>query len=455
MSEITPTFPLIEFDFYHRFEESFKNSLLGKMKSLLPLSKMAEDLGLYDGMKKGKSGRKSFFSPTGKIALAFLKMYTQLSAPKLMEALNSNIHYQLFCDILIEPEHPLTNYKLLDEILLEVAVKLDISKMQQILAESWKPYMKGLDTLYMDGTCYESEMRYPTDAKLLWECVGRAYGIMCEVAEELGVYRPRTKYHEVSKAVLGYMKQRKHKKAATRRIIRRELSLLNKILVEIEKLEKSASGHELMFLSYSYMLDIIAKVYEQQLRHFESGNAKESIPDRIVSISKPYIRPIVRGKENKNVEFGAKCNNILVDGISFIEHLSFNAFNEGTRLESSIRLSESLFGVKVTKVGGDQGYASNENRRFCTANQIVTSFVRKGKQPSETKKADDAIRKELAKVRATEMEGSFGTQKEHYSLRRNKARSEKTEILYIFLGIHASNAVRLAERIMETKAKAA
>ena len=62
--------------------------------------------------------------------------------------------------------------------------------------------------------------------------------------------------------------------------------------------------------------------------HFKSDDSRESIPNRIVSVSKPYIRPIVRGKETKTVEFGAKCNNILIDGISFIEKLSFNAFNE-------------------------------------------------------------------------------------------------------------------------------
>ena len=58
----------------------------------------------------------------------------------------------------------------------------------------------------------------------------------------------------------------------------------------------------------------------------------------IVSIAKPYVRPIVRGKEVKSVEFLAKCNNILVDGISFIEKLSFNAFSEGTRLHHCIKM---------------------------------------------------------------------------------------------------------------------
>ena len=174
-----------------------------------------------------------------------------------------------------------------------------------------------------------------------------------------------------------------------------------------------------------------------------------------MSIAKPYVRPIVRGKEVKNVEFGAKCNNIQVDGISFIEKLSFNAFNEGTRLQHCIKMHKRLFGEEVKKVGGDTSYASNENRNFCKENGIQTSFVKKGR-PSQEKKEKDFVRQELARVRATAMEGSFGTQKEHYDMRRIKARKKETEILYIFFGIHTANVVHLAERIAEQEqAKAA
>ncbi len=79
-----------------------------------------------------------------------------------------------------------------------------------------------------------------------------------------------------------------------------------------------------------------------------------SIPEQIVSIDKNYIRPIIRGKETKKVEFGAKVNMIQADGINFIEHLDFNAFNEGTRLISSIRFARTLFG-KVTHI--KRGYS--------------------------------------------------------------------------------------------------
>ena len=80
-------------------------------------------------------------------------------------------------------------------------------------------------------------------------------------------------------------------------------------------------------------------------------------------------------------------------------------------------------------------------------NGIQTSFVKRGRPFSEEKKGKDLVRKELARVRATAMEGSFGTQKEHYDLRRIKARTKLTEILYIFFGIHTANVVQLADRI--------
>ena len=114
-----------EFDFYQRYAETFKTSELGRTKSLLPLRQMAISFNLMEERpmhKRVKRGRKSFFTPEGKVALAFLKMYTGLSAPKLMEALNGNIHYQIFCSIRISPENQLTNYKLIDGILLELSV---------------------------------------------------------------------------------------------------------------------------------------------------------------------------------------------------------------------------------------------------------------------------------------------------------------------------------------------
>ena len=331
LSDIQQEIAFTEFDFYQQYVETFKTSELGRIQSLLPLREMAISFGLIEEKPKNiraKRGRKSFFTPESKVALAFLKMYTGLSAPKLMEALNGNIYYQIFCGIRISPKNQLTNYKLIDNILLELSKKLKVQEQQKVLADAWKPYMKKLDTVYTDASCYESLMRFPTDVKLLWECVERAYKMMCSISSKLGEHRLRTK-NDMEKANLAYRKQRKHTHKQTRKMIMRLLALLCKMLGEIRRQMRVHSCEGLLSDKQLNMLGIITRVYRQQENHFKSGDSRESIPNRIVSLNKPHIRPIVRGKETKAVEFGAKSNNLLIDGISFIEKLSFNAFNEG------------------------------------------------------------------------------------------------------------------------------
>jgi len=109
--------------------------------------------------------------------------------------------------------------------------------------------------------------------------------------------------------------------------------------------DKIENQNSFVFTSkYKHQRAIIAKVYRQQAQIFKTG---KSVPDRIVGISKSHIRPIVRGKEVKQVEFGAKVNKIQIDGINFIEHIQYRAFNEGTRLQSSVFCSQNLTKNKI------------------------------------------------------------------------------------------------------------
>lgn len=107
------------------------------------------------------------------------------------------------------------------------------------------------------------------------------------------------------------------------------------------------------------------------------------------------------------------------------------------------------------KIGGDTGYAGTSNMGYCKENGIQTSFVKRGRPFGEGKKNKETVRQELARVRATAMEGSFGTQKEHYDLKRIKARTKQTEVLYIFFGIHTANVVQLLDRIDKRAREAA
>ena len=173
-----------------------------------------------------------------------------------------------------------------------------------------------------------------------------------------------------------------------------------------------------------------------------------------MSMDKPYIRPIVRGKEIKKVEFGAKVNKVQIDGISFIEHLSFDAFNEGLRFKSSIYQAQRLMNVKVQIAGGDAIYANNANRTYVSKHEIKTDFKRKGR-PGKHQQHFKQLAKIITKQRASALEGSFGTEKEHFLLNQIKARSELTEKLWIFFGIHTCNALKIGKRMTQQNTKAA
>ena len=91
--------PFTEYDFYALCRQTFVNNELERIKRLLPLQEIVESFGLTGRALRPKPGRWAYFTPASKVVLMFLKMYIGLSRPKLMEPLNENIHYQLFCDM--------------------------------------------------------------------------------------------------------------------------------------------------------------------------------------------------------------------------------------------------------------------------------------------------------------------------------------------------------------------
>ena len=430
---------------YSEFLVGFNSTRLGHINRAIPWRELVRCFGL----KEHKKGPQSIFSPKGKIALMILKHHACCSDRKLIEQLNGNIHYQIFCDLVLDPLRPLKNYKIVSEIRCEIAKNLNIDEAQKCMVEKWKAYMTNTDSMCTDATCYETSMRYPTDIKLLWEAVDWNYDQLRTLSKSLGLRMLRTKKKKWTKRYKSYSKSRRPSKAEKKGLKRALLALLAKIDGRLNEIEHQCT--EQLSIQYWKRRSASKQVLDQQRLYFEKGIKPKN---RIVSLDKPYIRPIVRGKETKSVEFGAKVNKYQVDGISFIEHLSFDAFNEGTRLKSTIWSSQKLFNKKLKIVGADAIYATNANRTYVTKNQIKTDFKRKGK-PSKHKEHYNQLAQAIRKERATRLEGSFGTDKEHFLLKKIMARTKETETLWIFFGIHTSNALKIGQRMTKQEAKAA
>ena len=157
---------------FTRYWDAFLKSNLGSIYVSIPWQNLIKDLKIKDKER----GRDSIFSTRGKLALMFLKNYTGLSDKKLLEQINANYEYQFFCDIEISPENKLSNFKIISDIRVDIASKLDLRSAQMVLSQAWKPYMNYTNAILEDATCYETSMRYPTDVKLLWEATGWIYG---------------------------------------------------------------------------------------------------------------------------------------------------------------------------------------------------------------------------------------------------------------------------------------
>ena len=444
ISDLEPTIAFSEFDFYQNYQQIFSNSELGRLHKAIPFVAMATSLGL----QANTIGRDSYFTPEGKLALMFLKSYTGFSDSQLIENLNSNIHYQLFCGVRINSLHPLTNFKIVSAIRCEIASVLNIDELQQVLSAYWKPDMENLQVHLTDATCYESYIRYPTDIKLLWESVSWLHVHMCSIYKSLKLKNPRSKFDKQLRRYLGYSKKRKHRQTETRVMKRSLLHLLHKLIGLTDDVLKGYSKQIKLSPRFHKRYAVVKKVHTQQQLRFDGNQVK----DLIVSIDKSYIHPIVRGKETKSVEFGAKVNMIQVDGINFIEHLSFSAFHEGIRLPECVNKQQKLFRRKVSLLAADSIYATNANRKYCSKRKITTGFVRKGRAGKDEEQLK-LMRSILSKERSTRLEGSFGTEKQHYNLQKVKARTKATEILWIFFGIHTANAVRMIEKMKDVEIK--
>jgi hypothetical protein len=434
----SPVFP--EWYFFNNSTE------LGQIYKLIPW----DDLVKLLPEKKNPAGAPSYLPRAGYFGLMFLKHYTALSDEKLLAAFQTNYAYQMFCGCRLKVGQVIRDNAFVSRTRSYLAKYCDMVKVQKVLVEAWKGKLENTNVLMMDATCYEVHLRFPTDVKLLWESCTFLWEeqipSLCKLA---GLKLPRSKFKEQKIKQIDFSKKRRVGIKANKKRVKPLLRLLKKGIEAYQRLLDKAEGlHLSEYVAKRFKT--IRKVYEQQ--SYLVQNNTTSVKNRIVSLSQPHIRPIVRGKENKPVEFGIKAHIMQVGGINIVEHHSFEAFNETTRLKHAYFKHRMQIGL-CTHLAADGIYPTNSNRRFCSAKKLQTNFVAKGKRIKD--KNTKKLKSILSVERGTRLEGSFGTEKENYGLRKIKAKTSETQIVWMFFGIFTANVVRLSKRQKNKLSKAA
>jgi len=297
--------------------------------------------------------------------------------------------------------------------------------------------------LLLDATCCPSDIHYPTDVGLLNHARELTEGIIDNLHEQLirlGVIKPRT-YREVArKAFLAYARSRKHTYAQIRFAIRQQLQYVRRNLDSIAK--QVELGADLTKLSNDLYqkLQTISELYLQQKQMYDEKTHK--VENRIVSISQPHLRPIVRGKEHKPIEFGAKVATAHIGGFSFVIHLGYDNFSEAQYLEQTAEEYKRIFGFYPKVIIGDRAYATNSNRTYCKSKGIRLSAPKRGRKSEKTKEAE---RKQLYQdsCQRNAIEGDYGTGKRKYGLNLIMTKLYETTLTAISFGFFVKNMERL------------
>lgn len=190
------------------------------------------------------------------------------------------------------------------------------------------------------------------------------------------------------------------------------------------------------------MLLVITEVNRQQLYMYE--NSQNRIDDRIISLTQPHIRPIVRGKAGTPVEFGAKLSASCVNGYVFLDRISWDNFNESGDLKTQVESFKSYTGVYPESVHVDKIYRTRANRAWCKEKGIRISGVPLGRPPKNISKSTK-IQAQLDERVRNCIEGKFGEGKRRFSLNRVMAKlanTAETTIAISFLAMNLSTLLR-------------
>ena len=303
--------------------------------------------------------------------------------------------------------------------------------------------------LLVDATCTPADVKYPTDLGLLNEAREKTEAVVDAFHAVLLRGEPKRKKERTyrRKARKQFLAVAKSKKPGARKVrkaigqqlgyLRRNLGHIDRALDERPELLSSLGGYR-----YKCLL-VVRELYRQQSSM--RAQRSRSVADRIVSISQPHVRPIVRGKAGRKVEFGAKLSiSHQSQGYVTVDTLSWDAYNEGGELPEQIERYKTRFGHYPASAHADGIYRTRANRPYCKERGIRLTGKPLGRPAKPSADNAQELKAQRRQAREDEIaripvEGKFGNAKRKGTLERIMAKLARTSESVIHIGFIVLN----------------
>ena len=424
-----------------------------EMSKMIPWEEYEEEYAKNFTEKKGAPA-KSFRMALGAL---IIKEMLGISDRETVEQIKENSYLQYFIGMESYSSEAAFNASTMVHFRKKIGMEL-INKINKEIVKNVEDVVsekkENEGKLLLDATCTPADIKYPTDIGILNEAREKTEKIIDKLYEEIKEKRkekPRT-YREVArKEYLAIAKKRRVSKKERRKGTKKQLGYIKRNLSHIEKMIEEGAKLEKLTKKEQEELVTIGKVYEQQLEMYEKKTNK--VENRIVSVSQPHVRPIVRGKAGKAVEFGAKISASNVNGFVFLDKLSWDNYNESGDLQARIEEYKRETGCYPESVHVDKIYRTKANRAYCKERGIRMSGPPLGRPPKEVSKEKKKEARSDERVRNA-IEGKFGQGKRKFSLGRVMAKLPETSETVIAMNFLVMNLSTLLQKTKKkTKSK--
>lgn len=374
------------------------------------------------------------------LRLMYLKFRYSLGYEALVKEVSDSLMWRTFCRIPLDGNVPDattlikltkkygdTTVESLNEALIDRAVKDKVVRGRK---------------LRVDTTAVESDIAYPTDAKLLAngiQTVTREVKKLTTGGDAKLVFRNRSR--SVKRRLLEIAKYTKRRSKETvsevRSITRKIMKVATEVVAQAEEILESIEGAKLSPLARA--LDATKKIIEQTAK----VERQEHIENRVVSLVDKDARPIRRGK--RETEFGYKTvlteteERIIVDYECLIGNPS-----DDTLLEDTLVRSKKKLGRAPRAVATDRGFGSEANDSICANLGIKRiSIPRKGKLSKKRRSYQkQSWFRRLQRFRAGG-EATISLLKRKYGLKRTLLRGHSGAKVWVGWSILTYNLKRL------------
>jgi hypothetical protein len=395
-------------------------------------------------------------NPRWVIGAFIIKHKLGLSDEETLQTISENPYMQFFLGLETYRPWPLFSPTLFVELRKKLGEETfeRFSQTLITLSSGAEPVTDGQDSsklapkgkLKIDATVADQYIRYPNDLSLVNEARVKTEAIIDQLWEQVKdqlKVKPRTYRKLAHKRYLSQAKKKNVSTAALRKTMRYLLNCTERNLAHIDQMLDLIGGQAFP-LPYPQQrqLWVIHTLYEQQRTMYQARSRRHD--DRIVSISQPHVRPIVRGKKGKRVEFGAKLGLSLFGGYLTHQTISWDAYNEGGDLTGQAETYRLLTGHYPELIQCDKIYHTNANRSWCRERGIRMTAAPKGPKTKQTAYQKRKQRKEYTE--RNHIEGRIGNAKQALSLNQIKAKLRNTSETWIAATLFVLNLSAFAAK---------